>query len=62
MRRCGIELAGVGLFQATDIARKLNACRLHTEADPEIRHLVFSGILNAFQHAFDAALAESAGN
>src|SRR6516162_5973176 len=62
MRRRWIELAGVRLLQSTDIARKLNARGLHSKADTEIRNLVFARILNALQHAFDAALTESAGN
>src|SRR6516162_8182580 len=57
-----IKFAGVSLLQPTDIPRKLNARRLHAKADPKVGHLIFAGVLNALQHAFDATLSESAGN
>ena len=57
-----IEFAGVRLLQAADVARVFDARRLHAQADAEIRNLLLAGVLNSFQHAFDAALAESAGN
>src|SRR6516225_4336137 len=58
MRSSRIELAGVSLLQATHIASEFNTRRLHSQADPEVRHLVFAGVLNSFQHAFYAALPE----
>ena len=60
MRCRRIELARVRLCQSTHIPRKLDARRLHPQADPEVRHLVLSRILDRIQHAFDAALAEPA--
>src|SRR5579883_590402 len=62
MRRRRIKLAGIGVRQAANIAREFNACGLHPEADAEVRDLVLARVLNAQQHAFDAALAEAAGN
>src|ERR1039458_6884013 len=60
MRRRLIELAGIGIFQPDHVARKLNAGRLHSETDPKVRNLVLAGVTNRDQHAFDAALAETA--
>ena len=65
MTRCwrgGVELAGVGVFQPADIARELDAGRLHAEADAEVRHLLFARVADGVEHAFDAALAEAAGD
>src|ERR1039457_7353584 len=60
VRRCRIELAGVGLLQPAHMTGKFNARRLHAQTDPEEWHLVFARVLNAFQHAFDTALAKTA--
>src|SRR5579884_964706 len=62
VRRGRIEFAGVGLGQTAHIARKLNACGLHAQADSEIRHLVFARIADGVQHTFDPAFAKSSGN
>ena len=65
MMRCwrgGIELAGVGILQAADVARELDAGGLHAEADAEVGHILFARIADGVQHALDAALAEAAGN
>src|SRR5579859_2811544 len=55
-----IELAGVGRLQSADVARKLDASRLHTQADPEVGNLEFASIANGIEHSLDAPLAESA--
>ena len=65
MMRCcdgGIELAGVGVFEAADVAGELDAGGLHAEADAEVGDLLFAGVADGVQHAFDAALAEAAGD
>ena len=58
----GIELAGVGVFEAADVARELDAGGLHAEADAEVGDLLFAGVADGVQHALDAALAETAGD
>src|SRR5205807_5020064 len=55
-----IELAGVGLIQATDVARVFDAGGLHAQADAEIRNFFLTRVANAVQHALNAALAEAA--
>ena len=60
VRRRRIEFAGVGLFQSTYMARELDARGLHAQTDTKVRHLIFTRVLNALQHAFDAAFAEAA--
>src|SRR5580698_315366 len=62
MRRCRIELARVCLGQSHHIARKLDASRLHAQANSEIWDFLFARITNRDQHAFDTSLAESARN
>ena len=56
----GTEFAGVGVGQPAHVAGKLDAGRLHAEADAKIRDIVFAGVTDREQHAFDAALAEAA--
>ena len=58
----GVELAGVGLREAADVARELDAGGLHAEADAEVRDVVFAGVADGVEHALDAALAEAAGD
>src|SRR5579872_5485466 len=58
--RGGVEFAGVGVLQPANVARVLDACGLHTQADAEIRHLLFPGIADAVQHSGNAALPEAA--
>src|SRR5258708_5146264 len=62
VRSGGIEFAGVGLCQATDVARVFNARGLHSQTDAEIRDLLFARIADRNQHAFDPALAKAAGH
>src|SRR4051812_31731332 len=62
VRRGLVELARVRAFKSTHVARKLDACRLHAEADSEIRYLFLARIADRIQHSFDAALAEAAGD
>src|SRR5208337_2337041 len=62
VRRRGIELAGIGLGQTANVARELDARRLHPQADSKVRNLVFASILDRLQHALNATLAETARN
>src|SRR4051812_4304042 len=57
-----VELTRVGPFKAAHVARKLYARRLHAEADSEVRDFLLARIADRIQHAFDAALAEAAGD
>ena len=58
----GVEFAGVGVGEAADVAGELDAGGLHAEADSEIGDVVFAGVADGVEHAFDAALAEASGN
>src|SRR6185312_8630194 len=60
VRRGRVELTGVRLRQAADVARVLDAGGLHAEADTEVGHLLFARIADGVGHAFNAALAEAA--
>src|SRR6266511_1775944 len=62
VRRCGIELAGVGLFEPADVARELDAGGLHAKTYTKVGHVVFSREADAVEHPADAALAEAAGH
>ena len=62
MGGAGVELAGVGVFQAADVAGVLNAGGLHTEADTEVGGVGLAGIADGVEHALNAALAEAAGD
>src|SRR3984885_6811947 len=59
MRRRGIKFARIRLRQSHNISSKLNACRLHAEANTEIRHLLLARIPDRLQHSFDSTLAEA---
>ena len=65
MMRCGVagsnspELASC---EAADVARVLDAGGLHAEADAEVGDVGLAGVADGVEHAFDAALAEAAGD
>src|ERR1700733_14696893 len=61
MGRRRIELARVRFRQSHDVARKFDASRLHPQTDSEVRNFLLPRIPDCDQHAFNAALAESAG-
>ena len=44
------------------MAGKFHDSALHTQAKAEVRHVVFTGILDGADFAFDATVAEAAGN
>src|SRR5574343_219921 len=58
--RFQIELGGVSAGQAGLVARVFDQRDLHTEADAEVRDLVFTGELGRHDLAFHTALAEAA--
>ena len=62
MCRCRIEFARVRFRQSADIARKLDTRCLHAQANSKIGNFVLSRVTDRLQHAFNAALAESARN
>ena len=62
MWRGGVELAGVGVLKAADIARELDAGGLHAEANAEVWHMLLASVADGVEHAFNAALAEAARN
>src|ERR1700722_4234719 len=57
-----VEFARTGARQATNVARKLDASRLHTQADAEVGNGALARIPDGVEHAFDAALAKASGN
>src|SRR6202142_3039762 len=60
VRRRGVELRGVGSGEAAHITGELDHQHLHAQADAEIRHLALAGETDRLDHAFAAALAETA--
>src|SRR5262249_13357856 len=55
--RVRLELRARGLFQTADMPGKLNRRQLKPEAQPQVGHLPFAGILNHSNHAFCATQA-----
>src|SRR5438270_13921281 len=62
MRGGRIELRGIRLLQSHHVARELNAGRLHSKTDSEVRNFLLASIADRDQHALDATLAEPARN
>src|SRR5260370_18063331 len=62
IRRRLIELGRVGVLQPAHIARKLNHHGLHAQTNSEIWNFALAPIADSGNHAFHAALAESARN
>ena len=57
-----VELAGIRVLDAADVARVFDDGDLHAEADAEVRHIVLARILCREDHALDAAVTEPAGH
>src|SRR5262249_4875022 len=57
-----IELARICIRQPHNIARKLDARRLHSQANAKIRNFFLTGVANRNQHPLNATFAESAWN
>src|SRR5450759_1928266 len=51
VRRAGVELGGIGGFEAAHIARVFDHQGLHAEADPEVGHLALAGEPDGVEHA-----------
>src|SRR3954468_13421706 len=62
MRSGRIEFARVGFGQSTNVACKLNAGRLHSQANSKVGNLVLASVTDTLQHACDSALAKSSRN
>src|SRR5207302_9562583 len=63
--RCRGECRELGRVRVRGIellAREVDHCALHTEAEPEIWDAVVARITRSLHLAFDAAVAESAGH
>src|SRR5256885_3873631 len=58
VRRVTGEFRAVRAREADDVARELDHRELHAQADTEIRDLGLARLLDRFQHAIPAALAE----
>src|SRR5690349_24051644 len=50
------------VVETTDVARELDDCRLHAEADAEERKSGLARLANRFDHAFDPTHPEAAGD
>ena len=61
-RNLRLELAAVGILHAADIAGEFDNGALHAQADAKERNLMFPGIANGRNLAFDAPVSETAGN
>src|SRR3954454_5028345 len=57
-----IELARIRAFEHANVPRKLDACRLHAEANAEVGDFFLASVADRVQHAFDATLPESTRN
>src|SRR5262249_60695121 len=55
-----VELTGVRIRPAEDVARELDRRHLHAEAEAEIRHALLARILHGRGLALEAARAEAA--
>src|SRR5436189_3753680 len=62
VRRAGVKFTGIRFFQPTDVASRFNAGGLHSQADPEIRDLLLTGIADGVQHTVNTAFAKAAGH
>ena len=59
MRRYRIELGGIGVLQAADIARIFDHHGLHSQTNAEIRHFLDAREFNGVDHPLNAALAKT---
>src|SRR3990167_11461406 len=48
-----INLCGICIFQAQDIAGKFHCCKLHAIAQTKVRDFIFPGIFNSFNFSFN---------
>src|SRR5262249_10659442 len=57
-----VELGGVRVGPAHDVARELDHRRLHAEADAEVRHVALARVTRGLDLALDTSLAEATGH
>ena len=57
-----VELRGVGVLPAKDVAGVFDNGALHPETDAKERHLVFAGVFDGRDLPLDATRAKTAGN
>ena len=62
MLRSGVELSGVCVLIAENVARVFDDRRLHTEANAEVGNIVFTGVFCRKDFALYAAVSEAAGD
>ena len=62
VRRKLVKLMRVGSGQSGLVPGVLDHGDLHSQADAEVRHMMFPGVLRRFHHALDSPSAEPAGN
>ena len=62
MCRLAVQLGGVRIGIAEDVACKLDDHHLHTQADTESGQVVFAAILSGNEFAFGTALSETGAN
>src|SRR5918911_4681595 len=60
--RVRVKLCRVRVLQAADVARVLDAGRLHSQTDSEVGRSRSSRVVDRLNHPRDAALAEAAGD
>src|SRR5674476_277087 len=60
MRTGRVKLGAVGIHQPRHVARKFDGGHLHSEANAEVGHFVFTGKLGSTNFAFDATYAKAA--
>src|SRR5947209_15852356 len=62
MGRARIKFARVGILESANIARKLNAGGLHSQANSEVRNVFLARVPDCIQHSINSAFAKAAGN
>src|ERR1039457_5262723 len=60
VRRARIELGGIRVLEATDVARIFDHQGLHAQAYPKVRHFPLAREPDGVQHSVNAALADAA--
>ena len=57
-----IDFGRSGFLQSEDVSCELYNAHLHTEADSEERHVVFTCIFDSYNLSFEPSLSETRGN
>src|ERR1700751_2430920 len=61
MRGCRIELGRIPTSQTAHVPGEFDHHRLHTQADAEVRNLLFAREANGIEHTCDSTLTETTG-